>query len=320
MELSVESAPQAYDEILWQFRNNHPLEQDSRNGKVLRFRDPYLFQIRMPERRLVTSPLRDANPFFHCMEFIWMMAGRADVGWLAQFNKRYAEYGEADGFAHGAYGERWRGSFGLDQITKAVAMLKNDPDDRRVVIQMWDAWKDLGAKKKDLPCNTQLMFTVVEDDLNMLVTNRSNDFIWGALGANVVHMTMLQELIAQASGLELGNYNVISNNLHVYPGMPRFEEIFNELSHPDIYQCGLGKFPLLWGEEKLEHFLEDCEALVKFPNATIFATRWMINVGKPMYDIWMQRAGKRPYSIDSIAADDWRIACQEWLSRRGSHG
>lgn len=319
MELSVESAPQAYDEILWQFRNNHPLEQQSRNGPVLRFRDPYLFQIRMPERRLITSPIRDANPFFHCMEFIWMMAGRADVKWLAQFNKRYLEYGEENGEAWGAYGARWRKHFGMNQLRIAVEMLRKDPDNRRIVIGMWDPGWDLSVERKDLPCNTQLMFTVVEDQLDMLVTNRSNDFFWGALGANVVHMTMLQELIAQASGLELGNYNVVSNNLHMYPGMPGFEAKFNELSHPDIYTRGLEPFPLLYTGETLEDFFADCEGLVD-GRREIFVTRWMINVGKPMYDIWFSRGSGKVYSIESIAADDWRIACQEWLSRRDSHG
>ena len=32
--------------------------------------------------------------------------------------------------------------------------------------------------------------------LCMTVCNRSNDMLWGAYGANVVHMSMLQEFVA----------------------------------------------------------------------------------------------------------------------------
>jgi thymidylate synthase len=52
--------------------------------------------------------------------------------------------------------------------------------------------------------------------LNMTVTNRSNDLIWGMLGANVVHFSMLQEYVACCLGLEVGVYNQFTNNLHAY--------------------------------------------------------------------------------------------------------
>lgn len=52
--------------------------------------------------------------------------------------------------------------------------------------------------------------------LNMTVCNRSNDLVWGMLGANVVHMSILQEYMAARIGVEVGTYTQFTNNLHTY--------------------------------------------------------------------------------------------------------
>jgi hypothetical protein len=49
--------------------------------------------------------MRDANPFFHVMETLWMLAGRNDLPWLVRFNKRFASYSDDGGNTQpGAYG------------------------------------------------------------------------------------------------------------------------------------------------------------------------------------------------------------------------
>ena len=50
--------------------------------------------------------------------------------------------------------------------------------------------------REEIPCNTAIYFKVREGKLNMTVSNRSNDVIWGTFGANVVHMSILQEYVA----------------------------------------------------------------------------------------------------------------------------
>jgi len=52
--------------------------------------------------------------------------------------------------------------------------------------------------------------------LNMTVFNRSNDMVYGALGANVVHFSVLQEYMAACIGVEVGTYYQVSSNMHVY--------------------------------------------------------------------------------------------------------
>ena len=91
-------------------------------------------------------------------------------------------------------------------------------NDRRAVLEMWDAEGELRMANscKDHPCNTHIYFNVRDNILDMTVCNRSNDMIWGALGANAVHMSILQEYIASHIGARVGIYTQFSNNLHAY--------------------------------------------------------------------------------------------------------
>src|SRR6185312_5208239 len=144
----------------------HGEKQGSRNGEVLVSPTPVLICNQYPTRRVLFNPRRNANPFFHLMEALWMLAGRNDSEFLnsfvGDFGKRFAE---SDGTLHGAYGYRWRKHFDLewggaenlpDQLETAVNLLRKNPDDRRVVIAMWDPVADLGADKKDICCNTHI--------------------------------------------------------------------------------------------------------------------------------------------------------------------
>jgi hypothetical protein len=314
--ISAPDAPRLYQEALWKMRIMG-VEEETRNGPVLSLQSPALIELHNPLKRLIIDPVRDANPFFHCMEFIWMMAGSQNAKWLAQFNKRYMEYSDDGETVHAAYGYRWRKHFIGDQIHVAAQLLERNPKDRRVIMQMWDADEDLASPSKDLPCNTQIMLRVVkEGELDMLVTNRSNDLIWGALGANIVHMTMLHELIASAAGLPLGRYRVVSNNLHMYTGMPKFKEIWDHEPETSMYDIRRNYMPLLRSEEKLGDFLTDCEELVEGGNETSFRTEWMEGVGAEMYELWFARKNGKPYDSKGIDCEHWRKACDSWLSRR----
>ena len=95
-------------------------------------------------------------------------------------------------------------------------MLRADPDSRRAVLQIWDAEADLGVPSKDIACNTQAMFKVRGGQLNMLVSNRSNDIVWGCYGANAVQFSMLLEYMAARIGVAPGTYRQVSDSFHAY--------------------------------------------------------------------------------------------------------
>src|SRR5512137_1214536 len=177
--------------------------EETRNGRALVFREPVLITHLHPERRVLFDPVRNANPFFHYMESIWMLAGSNSIRFPVKFARNLAQYSDDGHTFHGAYGHRWRYHFGFDQIETVIRELTNDHTTRRAVINMWDPEADLGEEGKDFPCNTHLYFRVKDDRLNMTVCNRSNDMVWGMLGANIVHFSVLLEYIAHSCQLEV---------------------------------------------------------------------------------------------------------------------
>lgn len=155
--------------------------EDSRNGRALVSPVPVTTRYIRPQERVLLSPIRDANPFFHLAEALWMLAGRNDTAFLdifiRDFSARFAEPGPTGGgYMHGAYGRRWRGHFHqsqkgemsgtwgrrvMDQLPKIVKELQTNPSSRQVVLTMWDPEADLCVPDlKDRPCNTHVYFRI----------------------------------------------------------------------------------------------------------------------------------------------------------------
>lgn len=209
--------------------------EPTRNGPAIVAPGPVATVYRYPRRRVLFDPVRDANPFFHLFESLWILEGRKDVAFLSLFNSRIAQYSD-DGISyHAAYGYRLRsgphgqrGLHAFDQIAACCDMLRADPYSRRAVMQIWAATLDLGMKSRDLPCNDMIMLRVREGEtlhpsgrvLDITVCNRSNDAIWGAYGANAVQFSVLQEYMAAHIGVGIGEYTQMSHNLHTYEDNP----------------------------------------------------------------------------------------------------
>lgn len=312
--INAVNVPQALSEALWHLRAGGSfIREESRNGSVLTVPSPTMLMILNPLERVLFNPVRDANPFFHVMEWVWMMAGSNDAHWLAQFNKRMLTYAD-DGILRGAYGWRWRHP--TDQITDCIALLRRDPTTRQAVISMWDPEYD-GSEKKtsDRPCNTHIYFRRVEDRLNMTVCNRSNDMIWGMLGANAVHMTFLHELVAHATHMSVGPYRVMTNNLHVYEDLDKLHALMSDARDYDAYQeDDITYLNLLGPGEDWEELREDCEDIVA-GNLVELRTYWARNVALPIHEAYLRR-NERDDWIKQIRAADWKRACQEWVARR----
>jgi len=199
----------------------HGVKRDSRNssmlGPVLQFPTPVTTVYQNPRERVLFWPQRDANPFLHLYESLWMLVGRNDLAPLVRYAKQFESFSDDGKTLHGAYGYRWRTHFGVNQLGVVIDKLRNDPDDRRCVVSMWDAEQDLYLDSKDIPCNLTITFQMsVTGVLDMVVFCRSNDIVWGCYGANAVHFSFLQEYIALGIGCPMGTYTQVSVNWHGY--------------------------------------------------------------------------------------------------------
>lgn len=201
------------------------IERPSRNGPVLQMPCPVTTVYERPTERVIFWEERDANPFFHLYESLWMLAGRNDIAPLGRYAKNMLNYSDDGVTQHAAYGHRWRRHFPLehysrrvlDQLPIIIKALRKNREDRRCVLQMWDATDDLGREGKDFPCNTTATFQVDPDGrLSLTVFCRSNDIVYGAYGANAVHFSFLLEYMALAIGVPVGVYRQVSVNWHGY--------------------------------------------------------------------------------------------------------
>lgn len=326
------------------------VKEDSRNGPVLRELNPVTTMYERPTERVLHHPWRDANPFFHLMESLWMLTGLDDIATLQRYVKSF-NYTDDGVTVPGAYGKRWRdwdpfGARGLgeagawpDQLDWAVKRLKDNPQDRRVVIQMWDAAVDPDRADnggKDVPCNLTALPWVADGKLNLTVFCRSNDMVWGAYGANAVHFSFLLEYLAARIGIPVGQYWQVSNNFHAYletAGDPQACWPV-DWGPTDPYAGGRAfVMPMTAGEldlstemgaKKADHWMK---VLLTEGSGAASGSGWDLmdhvivpmeaahkhfrtNKGEERFTGALEILGQAP------AQNDWAIAGREWIERR----
>lgn len=316
LTINVSNVNHALPIALMHLRENGVL-QDSRNGPTLEYPEPVCTTYQVPEERVLFEPKRDANPFFHLFEALWIIGGSRDVAFPALFNRRLGEYSDDGVTFHAAYGYRLRQQHG-DQVAKSIELLRNNVASRQVVLQIWDAELDLGAVSKDVPCNDLIMLKVRNDRLNMTVCNRSNDLIWGAYGANVVHFSMLQEYVANKLGLGVGVYNQVSDSLHVYLDNPQWEVLkclpvvpYDIYLQEDVPIYPLGANNPQWDNDNAM-FLDDPFGDTKY------STPFFKDIVQPMAIVWQAHKSDKSgvAAIKHMVRCDWQVAAQAWLARR----
>lgn len=173
-----------------------------------------------PTDRCVTSRTPPINLAFALAEVIWILLGRDDLRLPTYFNSGYPRFVGTAPRVHGAYGYRLRRHLGVDQLRRAALALRENPDSRQVVLQLWDGRVDLPDEagrpaSPDVPCNLVSMLKVRDGVLDWTQVMRSNDVFRG-LPYNLIQFTSLQELIAGWAGVAPGRYIHVADSLHAY--------------------------------------------------------------------------------------------------------
>lgn len=308
------------------YLNEHGRVEPSRGGEVLVAPTPMMTITEHPRERVLFSAKRNANPFFHLAEAMWMLSGRNDAKFLDRFIHDFStKYAEEDGTLHDAYGYRWRAGFGADQLSAVVDRLIQDPLDRQSVIQMWDPSidfnDDLLRKWKSKPCNTNIYLRINENKLDMTVCCRSNDMLWGCHGSNAVHFSILQEYLAARIDVEIGTMYQLSNNAHVYLNQSHIikKDLEDDrYSNNHIYPISMFTDPE-YIDEDTDEFLLNYEN-DKIIDESDYANGWFANtLGKALHahKLYKQKQFTAALMVaEEIEAMDWRIACYEWIERK----
>lgn len=309
---------------------------ESRNGPVLVAPCSVSITYERPDECVNLCPVRDANPFFHVLESLWMLSGSRRINVLTKMLPSFVNFSD-DGTTHNAaYGYRARRQYNKDQFQLAAAELKNDSNTRQAIVQLWDVG-DLGKVTNDKACNMLLVFmkSRVNGKLDMTVCNRSNDAIWGGVaGANVVHMNYIHQYVAALAGMEQGIIEVVSTNLHLYTENPKYAALMREHSryqHDTVESYTLNNLyptPIIRREDNAKDFDNAVKDLLyTFESDNVLYTpdigsgnEFITMTALPMLQAWQchhnEDSVRAMQFAETVVSSDWRMACIQWLKRR----
>lgn len=176
-----------------------------------------------PYERLTSFAARNLNLPYCVEEFLWYLRGdRYDTSiekhatmWAkirdprdGGFNSNYGQYLFASTLADGRSQFQWC----VDQLTA-------DPDSRRAAMSLLNA-SHLFDGNPDIVCTYGISFRIRDGALNMSVSMRSNDAIFGltndAFCFSMIHEMMLVHLRRAYPDLQLGTYTHKADSFHVY--------------------------------------------------------------------------------------------------------
>lgn len=166
---------------------------------------------------LVTTKKLHLKSIIH--ELLWFLNGDTNVKYLQDNGVRiWNEWADANGDLGPVYGVQWRswpdghGGF-IDQISQVMNEIKNNPDSRRMVVCAWNV-----AQLPDMalaPCHCLFQFYVADGRLSCQLYQRSADCFLG-VPFNIASYALLTMMMAQAAGLEPGEFVHTLGDTHLY--------------------------------------------------------------------------------------------------------
>ena len=152
-------------------------------------------------------------------ELLWFLKGQTNVSSLREHGVTiWDEWADEHGELGPIYGRQWRawprpGGGTIDQIGRAVEMLRTDPDSRRILVSAWNVGElDRMALA---PCHALFQLYVAGGALSLQLYQRSADFFLG-VPFNIASYALLTHMLAQQCDLEPGELVWTGGDCHLY--------------------------------------------------------------------------------------------------------
>ncbi len=166
---------------------------------------------------LVTTKKVHLKSIIH--ELLWFIQGDTNVNYLKENGVRiWNEWADEDGNLGPVYGKQWRrwespdGRI-IDQLADVVEQIKTNPNSRRLIVNAWNVGElDQMALP---PCHLLFQFYVNEGKLSCMLYQRSADIFLG-VPFNIASYALLTMMVAQVTGLELGEFIHTIGDAHIY--------------------------------------------------------------------------------------------------------
>lgn len=122
-------------------------------------------------------------------------------------------FAEKHGDLGPVYGAQWRNFNGVDQLQFILDEIKKNPNSRRMMLS---AWNPAEIKNMALPpCHTLIQFYVADGKLSLQLYQRSADIFLG-VPFNIASYALLLMMVAQVTGLEVGEFVHTLGDAHIY--------------------------------------------------------------------------------------------------------
>jgi len=153
------------------------------------------------------------------LELIWFLGGQTNVRWLQERGcSIWDEWADETGELGPVYGKQWRSwatpdGGSIDQIAGVLQSLREAPESRRHIVTAWNP-----ADVADMalpPCHCLFQFYVADGRLSCQLYQRSADVFLG-VPFNIASYALLTHMIAQAVGLEPGEFILTLGDAHLY--------------------------------------------------------------------------------------------------------
>lgn len=152
-------------------------------------------------------------------ELLWFLKGDTNTKYLKENGVSiWDEWADENGDLGPVYGAQWRSWLGandqvVDQISWVLNEIKQNPDSRRLIVSAWNVPEI--PKMKLAPCHTLFQFYVADNKLSLQLYQRSADVFLG-VPFNIASYALLLMMVAQVSGLEVGDYVHSFGDVHIY--------------------------------------------------------------------------------------------------------
>lgn len=166
---------------------------------------------------LVTTKKLHIKSIIH--ELLWFLKGDTNIHYLNENGVSiWDDWADANGDLGPVYGYQWRNwqapdGRTIDQISRLVDGLKNNPDSRRHIVSAWNP-ADLDRMKLP-PCHALFQFYVAEGKLSCQLYQRSADIFLG-VPFNIASYALLTLMLAQTCGFQPGDFVHTLGDAHLY--------------------------------------------------------------------------------------------------------
>jgi thymidylate synthase len=168
-------------------------------------------------------------------ELLWFLRGDTNIAYLNEHNVHiWDAWADSEGDLGPIYGKQWRSwrdpsGQSIDQIAEVMAMIKNNPDSRRLIVSSWNVG-DLQHMALP-PCHLLFQFYVSNGRLSCQLTQRSADMFLG-VPFNIASYALLTCMMAQQCQLKPGTFIWSGGDCHIYNN--HVEQVKTQLSREPL--------------------------------------------------------------------------------------